>query len=277
MGHARNWTQPEIDLLFEQYGLIANEALSKKLNRSVFAIKEKAYRLGLVRTQQFMTGMAVAEIFGIVPNTVTAWIKQGALKAKKSTIGTGRHLVWRIDHDNLVRFITTRYDLFDPYKVDRQLFPYWRGLIDKALPKDFTPANGRHWTEFEDAFLLNNRQKYTIPELAIKLKRTKEAVHGRIVLLRKQGRMVPYKELWQIRKSNGTARAPQKWTAQEDLYLKEHWGQLRKVEENERAWGDRYTAKEIGEHLGRTVTSCWSRASRLGLVNGNWHKNEVAS
>jgi hypothetical protein len=277
MGQQRNWTQAELDILYDHFGLVKNEVLSKKLNRSVCGLKQKAYHMGLVQTKQFITAYAAGEIFNISTGIVLTWIKSGALKAKRSTVGVGRHMAWHIDHDDLVKFVKTRYDLFDPYKVDRQLQPYWRNLVDKALPKDFTPTNGRHWTEFEDAYLLNNRAKLTIPELATRLKRTKEAVHGRLVLLRRKGRMMPYKELWQIRKSNGTAKAPRKWTPEEDRFLKEHWGQLRTGDEsNLKTWGNRYTSKEIAEHLGRTVTSCWSRASRLGLINENWNKDKAS-
>jgi hypothetical protein len=217
MGSQRNWTEPELEILHAKYGLVENEVLAKKLNRSVSAIKQKAYHVGLCRTQQFITGMEAAAIFNISPAIVTRWIKIGALKAKKSTVKAGRHIVWQIDHEDLVTFVKTRYGLFDPYRVDRALFPYWRNLIDKALPKDFIPANGRHWSEFEDAYLLNNRSKYTTPELAIKLRRTKEAVHGRLVLLRRKGRMMPYKKLWQIRKANGTTNTRRKWTPEKEM------------------------------------------------------------
>jgi hypothetical protein len=276
MGQQRNWTQKELEILHAKYGLVINEVLAKKLNRSVDAIKQKAYDIGLVRTQQFITGWEVAAIFNISPSIVTRWIKMGALKAKKSVVRTGRHIVWQINHDNLVSFVKTRYDLFDPYRIDRALYPYWRNLVDKELPQGFIPTNGRHWSEFEDAYLLNNRAKYTIPELATRLKRTKEAVHGRLVLLRKKGRMMPYKELWQIRKANGTATSPRKWTTEEDNYLKEHWGQLRTKPDDAATWGQRYTAKEIAAHLGRTESGTWARASRLGLVNENWKRDKAS-
>jgi hypothetical protein len=274
MGQARNWTQTEIDILYDKYGLITNADLSKKLNRSIQGIKQKAYHLGLIRTQQFITANAAAEIFDVSTGIVLSWIKSDALKARKSTVGVGQFMAWRIDHDDLVKFIQTRYDLFDPYKIDRFNFRYWRNQVDNVLPKDFIPANGRHWSEFEDAYLLNNRAKFTIPELATNLKRTKEAVHGRLVLLRRKGRMMPYKELWQTRKAHGTDTAPRRWTAEEDQYLTGHWGRLREDTANQDAWGSRYTAKEIGEHLGRTVEGCWKRASRLRLINENWNKDQ---
>jgi DNA-binding CsgD family transcriptional regulator len=268
------WTQEQLDLLYEKYGLVEDTQLAKKLGRTVLAIREKAARLGMVRTQGFMTVSDVSRILNVSPNTVKNWIKNSALNATKSPVGVGRHKVWHIDHDDLVRFVKMRYDLFDPYKIDRQLNPYWRNLVEKVLPNDFTPANGRHWTEFEDAYLLNNRSKYTTPELAKSLRRTKEAVHGRLVLLRRQGRMMPYKKLWQTRKVNGTATAARKWTAEEICYLVEHWGQLRDTAgggtTNRNAWGSHYTAKEIAAHLGRTEHACWTRASRLGLLNENW-------
>lgn len=276
MGQQRNWTEPELEILHARYGLVTNEALAKKLNRSSDAIKQKAYHIGLVRTQQFITGWEAAAILNIYPAVVTTWIKRGALKAKKSVVKVGRHTVWQINHEDLVKFVQTRYDLFDPYKVDRALYPYWRNLVDKVLPKGFTPANGRHWSEFEDAYLLNNRSKYTIPELATRLKRTKEAVHGRLVLLRRKGRLMPYKKLWQTRKAHGTATAPRLWTVDETEYLKQHWGQLRNSADNKQAWGNHFTAREIAAHLNRTVEGCWSKASRLGLVNENWNKEEAS-
>jgi hypothetical protein len=264
----RPWTQAELDLLYEKYGLIKDEALAAQIGRAVSAMRAKASALHLVRTQNFLTASDVADIFGISVSIVTKyWVANNFLKARKSkAVGGSKNRPWHLEEKDLVKFIKTRTDLYDPQRIDRALHPYWRNLVDKIFPKDFIPKNDRAWTPRDDAFLLNNRQKMTQKEIALKLRRTHEAVHARETLLRRKGRLLPYKSNWKNRgRENVTSR---RWTPQEDQYLRDNWGKHRPPGASGR--GTHITGREIGEHLGRTLSSCWTRASRLGLLKYNW-------
>lgn len=277
MTSAYFWTQDQLDLLYEYYGILKDETLAEKIGRPVPAIRSKAAQLHLIRTQNFITASDVAGIFGIDMSIVTKnWITNGHLKAKKSTaVGRGKNKPWVITDQELERFIKGRLDLYNPYKIDRQLYPYWRNLVDKIIPSGFIPQNDRAWTEHDDAILLNHRQNLSQKELALKLKRTPDAVHARLVLLKEKGRLIPYKKNWKNRGKDGViARI---WTPTEDRFLRENWGRLLsplEMEQSGKKWGNRFTAKDAARHLNRTLSSCWTRASRLGLINENWQRKD---
>lgn len=280
MGAYSRWTQEQTDLLLENYGILKDEILAKKLDRSASAIRARANHLHLIRSQNFLTASDVARIFGIDEGTLSViWIPKGLLKAKKSTVGGGRNRRWRIEERDLEAFIKNHQDRYDPAKVNPELYPYWANLVKKYVPKNYTIKHGRTYSSWEDAFILNNRQKMTEKEIAQKLHRTKGSIHARAVLLRKQGRLLPYKKTWQLRFSNNTLLAS-RWKPDEDLFLRENWGrpltpeELEQMSVNSLRWGTHFTAKDASKHLGRTFQSCWARASRLGLLNENWIKNK---
>lgn len=269
--HHRPWTKEEQEYLEDQWGLLSTSAIATKLGRTVAAVVVQKGRMGLVKTDAFMTASEVARIFGVPSvNTVTGWIRRGQLKAVRSTVGPKGKQFWKIDEDGLKRFIREYPQAFDPTRIDRLEYPYWRNLVDAAKPADLPLAKRRRslWTPQEDEFLLTNYRHMTQPELGQKLNRTTEAVHYRLMLLRAKGRHAPYKGTWVIREKNGTAHAPKSakpWTAEEDRYIQENWGRVRCP--GEIGWGDMVTVKEIADHLKRHEVSVWRRANHLGVAD----------
>lgn len=265
MGKKPDWQEWELEYLHDYYGRVSDETISKKLDRSVLGIRLKAQREGLTRTDTFFTAFTAGQILGVSASIVRHWIDTGALKAKKSAaVKAGTYQCWHIEPKDFEKFLVTRTDLYDYRRIgDDHL--YYRNLAVKAAGKNHV-KKGQHWQPWEDAILLNHRQKMTQAELAKKLNRTKEAVHARLVLLKAQGRLVTYKPVWERR----ARRAARPWTEADDNYLRENWRRPRRAGES--GWGNHMTALEIAAHLDRTVYSCWSRAMRLGITNPDERK-----
>ena len=49
MGQRRNWSLEELQYLEEKWGATSIPAIAKHLGRSIQSVKNKAYRLGLLR------------------------------------------------------------------------------------------------------------------------------------------------------------------------------------------------------------------------------------
>jgi hypothetical protein len=263
--HNKKWTGDDEEYLINQYGLVSDEAIAKRLKRSVIAIKARAGVLNLARTQNFLTAADVAGIFGVDFKVITAnWIANGYLKARKSAVvGRGKNQAWQILTADLEKFIKTYPALYDPTKVKD---PYWHSLTCQTL-KEVPLANRRrgYWTSQQDEFLLSNHRRLSYAAIADKLGRSRESVHLRLQLLRLEGRVLAYKDNWKSRVDVDMGFAPPSpaWTPEEDHYLKQNWKRPRA--EGESGWGSYVTAKEIAAYLNRTQMACWTRAKRLGI------------
>src|SRR4051812_30512328 len=87
----RRWTAEEDDLLADRYGRDRDIVCARLLSRSVSAIRWRAHKLGLCRTQYFFSAYAVADILSVTQPTVVLWIRKGYLVATRShTVRCGR-------------------------------------------------------------------------------------------------------------------------------------------------------------------------------------------
>lgn len=80
---SEHWTRTDVEYLDRWYGLRANEAIARHLNRTPLAIHLKAKRLGLhKRTAGGFTARSFAQIFGVDSGTVSkVWIRRGYVSA----------------------------------------------------------------------------------------------------------------------------------------------------------------------------------------------------
>ncbi len=256
------WSEDDLQFLADNYGRIRLETIAKKLDRTTTAVKLRASRENIRTTDNFLTGSMVARILGADLSTVRRWIELGYLKAKKSkVVRRSKYFVWHIEAAALEEFLRDYNHLFDLRRISREDYLYWRNLAEAQTPKNQVPKCARAWSEEEDAFLLNNRKKLTYKELGVRLKRSKEAVHGRLVWLKKRGRLIPPSKLWEKRNKQNE----RDWTAEEDAFLAKNWRRPRNP--GEEGWGSYITAEEIAKKLNRTKDGCLKRAWRLKITN----------
>lgn len=124
------WTPEEEDLILEQahrsLGYLRSALKRMGHNRSETAIAVKLKRLGADRTDpDHFTGRQLAEVMGVDSKTVTRWIVNGWLKAKRR--GTERTEVqggdqWWIHRRDVRAFIIGNVAAVDIRKVEKHWF-----------------------------------------------------------------------------------------------------------------------------------------------------------
>jgi len=100
------WTEKDVETLREDFGVIPDNRLCKKLGRTRVSIVLKAKRVKINRKMNIMTARSVAEICGIPDShTVMMWVRKELLKAKKSGTYCGGTRMWNIDDGSLARML----------------------------------------------------------------------------------------------------------------------------------------------------------------------------
>ena len=154
MAGNKRWTNKEIAILREEYGVTDNEELSVKLNRSIDSIHWKASKLNISYLKN-------SNILIKINNTEARLSKIEArlskIESDLSKIEGGLPKI-----ESLLEFIISR-------------FP-------KIGAKQFRP-----FTDEEKKFMLDNQKKMTLIEIADKLDRTHASVNSMYVRMRKEG------------------------------------------------------------------------------------------
>lgn len=255
----KKWTAAETEYLANNYGLITMEWLCRRLGRSRNAIQLKAGHLGINRKSNYLNASEVGRQMGIDSKTVALWIRRGLLRGRKSRNGRDGVKWWLVMPADVEVFIKKHPLVYDVARIEN---PYLRNLARKHVPAGAIPKLVRYWTEQEDGFLLAHHKKLTYAEIAHRLRRTKEAVHGRMVLLRKKyERKISYKAPW----IPGVGQVP-RWTEEEDEYLRRNWADRIKGKQKADPGEHRLTVADICAHLGRTEHAVYCRARHLGLA-----------
>jgi hypothetical protein len=180
--YSRPWTQDEEDFLKENWGLMKEATIQKKLGRSNYACLIRAKRLGITRKMNIYTAKDVAEIFQVDGKTPTEWIDRGLLKAKHSHIRVGKNMMWQVDARAIERFILDHPEVYDRRRISHL---YWRRLAEQAATahpdRAKTPPkkHDRDWTPDEDAYLQAQIGLATLSEIGKHLGRTAKACESR--------------------------------------------------------------------------------------------------
>jgi hypothetical protein len=126
---SEHWTAAEVDYLDSSYGRISDRAIAKRLGRSVTGIRLKAKRLHLHKRAAGFTAREVAEGFGVDVGLVSkVWIRRGLLKAPRAAFRMGPHRVYRIQDEDVDRFIVEHGQYVD---IDRMPESPWRELAQQ--------------------------------------------------------------------------------------------------------------------------------------------------
>lgn len=230
--------------------------MARKLGRTVDAIIVRAARLGIRRMDSFLTAADIARIFGLPSaKTVTHnWVRKGWLPATRNkTAGNKRSGYWRFSEADVKKFIREHPDQIVLARIDRTANSYWYNFVRSVVPANNRASLARLWTPDEDAYILNNKGQRTYAQMAERLGRTVEAIHGRFRELRhKHERLVQAHPLWESRLMAGKPVQGRRWTEEEKEYLRLHIMDMK--------------AKEIAEAVGHSVLSVNKMASRMGIT-----------
>lgn len=189
MGSAKEWSQSEIEYLSDNYGQFSYGTLSKNLNRSVGAIRNKARRLQLgpfLQCGEYVTFHQLLVSIGYAnSNTykMTSWIKnRGFPIHKKKVCNNSFNVVyikefweWAEKNQGLLDF-----SHFEENILGKE--PEW---VKKKRKIDYERSRKYRmdpWTKEEDTELkrLVIQQKYTYDQISKMMNRTCGAIQRRL-------------------------------------------------------------------------------------------------
>lgn len=130
------WTPEELNVLGDNYGLMSDKALARRLGRTkngmVIAAKRKL--AGLCRKQNFYTAHEVAQLLGCrCQKTVILWHSKGWLNGKQGPVGCGLNLMWQFTEQQVVAFLRERPWIADRSKLDGH---YFASVIQEEWRRD---------------------------------------------------------------------------------------------------------------------------------------------
>ena len=194
----RTWSKEEIEELEEMWGYYSIPAIAKRLDRSINAIKNKAYKIGLGR--HLDSGNYIS--LNILMNTlgrrngcsdiIDCWIKKG-LPLKHKKVINMRYKVLKIDefwewaekHRTIIDFSRLEKNVLcpEPEWVEKQR------RIDIEAKRTFKKTP---WTKGEDEQLrmLVKEQRYGYAEISKMIRRTEGAIKRRLLDLNIKDRPV---------------------------------------------------------------------------------------
>ena len=184
---ATPWRKDEIEYMEDKWGAISIPAIAKHLNRSVNAVKIKAYSIGLRRhlhSGDYITLNQLCVALGLgqsYTERYNAWKCRGMPVKYKKVVNNSFRVIYIKD---FWKWAERNKMVIDFSKVERHILgpePFWveyKRAADIAARKyKKTP-----WTEDEDARFIKmlNAYKYSYREISIVLKRTEGALVRRM-------------------------------------------------------------------------------------------------
>lgn len=164
------WKKEELEILLTQYEKEGPSTLSKKINRSIGAIKEKAMRLGL-RRKKFWTkneDFLIIELYptkGIncldgknVNNRTGQSIVQRAIVLNVRKNGHGPRRVWTKEEDAIIiRHYKNAF--LEKFRIPRLNNRSANSVSSRARSLGLKIRNNKKWTKEEDALLIESYHK----------------------------------------------------------------------------------------------------------------------
>lgn len=182
------WTDEEIDYIEKNFGLYPLKTLSKKLNRTQGAIKEKCSKLGItsaLNNTGFLSTNDLAKALGLNRKTIWNFIKYKELPAKKQIVlNNGEY--WRIKIEDFWSWLEKNEDLIDLSKLEKNILgkePEW---VDRKRKNDIRNKNRRNktWSDFEINYLKANYKSKSSKEIAKVLNRSETSIQVKAQKLR---------------------------------------------------------------------------------------------
>ena len=113
-----HWSKAEVAYLERHYGMMTDEAIAKKLGRTVWGVRLKAKRLDIRKRDIGHSSRDVARLLGVEESAVSkVWIKRGLLPATAGfEIGGGRRQ-WVVTDAGIETFIREHGHWIDARRV----------------------------------------------------------------------------------------------------------------------------------------------------------------
>jgi len=120
---SREWSDKDLQILSDNYGLESIKSLAKRLKRSQPAISVKASRLGLTVTGQYYSLEILSRELGVSRDFIKRRISRGWLKASRSILPFryGKY-PYIIMEDSIIEYLNTYPDDLDIRSITSRFF-----------------------------------------------------------------------------------------------------------------------------------------------------------
>lgn len=206
MGRNRDWTEEEVRYLEDRWGSVSIKGIAKGLNRSIYAVKSKATRLGLGDPRMHYDGITVHQlilVLGVSYSTIRLWIQKYRFPVKQKLFAE-KEKVYVITYEDFWEWAEKNKQFIGFSKIERNILgpePEW--VEAKRRADQISCRKMKPWTKEDDEQLINmvRSYQYTYPEIAKSLNRTEGAVKRRLSVLG-----IKYRAVWLINNITSTQK-----------------------------------------------------------------------
>lgn len=191
MGAGKNWTQAELDLLAEEWGVKSIPTIAQNLGRSENAVMIKAGRLGLgahLESSELISFNVLMQTLGTVGGYSERLRKYKAAGLKIHTKKVRHNSFRMVDIGEFWKFAEKNRHMVDFSRLEENALGAEPAWVKVKRSEDFKRAqavkpHNAKWTETEDKLLrtLLRTYKYTYPEIAARLQRSEGAIQRRVL------------------------------------------------------------------------------------------------
>lgn len=175
---AKRWTEEELTLLEDKWGIWSVNRLAKELQRTEAAIIVKAERLKLGGAyNSYLTTSEVGALFGVHRRTVLHyWINKYGLKAKANKLRSQK--IYRVTIDDLITWAKENQDKWDSRNLDEYaLGKEFDWLVEKRKQDAKNTIVTGDWSLKDYKTLIDlSEQGVSLKDIAQQLNRTYFAV-----------------------------------------------------------------------------------------------------
>jgi len=129
MGRKPRWTARDLEYLSDNYGILPDGVIGRRLGRSLRSLRDTARRRlhHLRHTDNFYSARELARLLGVCDKTVVAWRSLG-LKGRRSPFGKRRRR-WTFSEEQITGFLAAHSDLVNPAAMEPH---YFRTIVENA-------------------------------------------------------------------------------------------------------------------------------------------------
>lgn len=212
----RDYTKEELIYLEEKWGTKSIKAIARKLNRSEWAVRMKAYKMGLGDPRLSMDGITINQLSKAIgvhyQSVMRNWVKQYGFPVKNKVLANEK--VNYVTHGDFWKWAKDNRNLIDFSRIEENILGREPNWVNEKRRVDIVANNNSRnrnpWTdpEIEKLISLLKTYKYTYADIAERLGRSQSAVKRRIYDLK-----IPYRP---VPKRKGVF-----WTKDQKVKLKE--------------------------------------------------------
>lgn len=260
----KDWEQPDIDYLEENWGKLSIPVIAKKLGRSTGAIESRAWLLNLgpwKNSCEYMSLRQFSNAMGIHSDVVKKKLTDHNFPLKTKIIKVQEYVV--IDIDEFWKWAETHRDVFRFKRLEKGALGKEPPWVDqkRRMEERYESKHMQEWTKGEDALLtgLLKSYRYTYDDLSKRLNRSEFSIKTHIRELGLKERPI--------------RREVRAWTGEEKKQLFAMLAEHASYDEIARTFGRSAQGVRscLERHLNPTISQkAYRRAPKIEKVK--WHK-----